>query len=137
MTNTLPTINAALNATAAILLLAGRRAIKSGKPQAHQRLMLSALAMSAAFLACYLYYHLVQHGMTRYQGQGALRYLYFFILATHTPLAAIMPPFIALAVWRATQGRLDQHTRITRWLWPVWMYVSITGVLIYLMLYVF
>ncbi|MBI5092098.1 MAG: DUF420 domain-containing protein [Candidatus Hydrogenedentes bacterium] len=135
MTTHLPTINAILNGTAALLLLAGRRAIKSGKPKAHQRLMLSALTASAAFLACYLYYHFAIHGMTRYQGQGALRYFYFFILATHTPLAAIMPPFIALAVWHAAQGRLDKHIRITRWLWPVWMYVSVTGVAIYLMLY--
>jgi len=136
VTEALPTINAVLNGSAAVLLLAGRAAIKNGKAQAHRRVMLSALAMSAAFLACYLYYHFVIHGLTRYEGQGAMRFAYFFILLTHTPLAAIMPPFIGLAVWHAMQGRLDKHIRITKWLWPVWMYVSVTGVVIYLMLYV-
>jgi uncharacterized membrane protein YozB (DUF420 family) len=136
MADALPTINAVLNGSAAVLLLAGRMAIKNGKPKVHQRVMLSALTMSAAFLACYLYYHFVIHGLTRYQGQGVMRYTYFFILLTHTPLAAIMPPFIGLAVWHGMQGRIDKHIRITRWLWPVWMYVSVTGVLIYVMLYV-
>ena len=135
MSQSLPTINAVLNGGAAVLLLVGRVAIANGKSKGHQRLMLGALAMSAAFLSCYLYYHFVFHGLTRYQGQGVMRAVYFFILLTHTPLAAIMPPFIGLAVWHAVQGRLDKHTRITRWLWPVWMYVSVTGVLIYVLLY--
>lgn len=132
----LPTINASLNGLAAVLLFLGWRAIKSGNRERHRALMIAALASSAAFLACYLYYHYTAVGLTRYQGQGILRYTYFLILLTHTPLAALMTPFILAAVWFAAKGQFAKHTRITRWLWPVWMYVSVTGVVIYLMLYI-
>jgi len=132
---TLPTINATLNGTAAILLFLGWRAIKAGKRDTHRSLMVAALACSALFLACYLYYH-YNVGTVRYQGQGPARYLYLAILGTHTPLATIMTPFILAAVWFAFKGKFDKHVRITKILWPVWMYVSITGVIIYLMLYV-
>jgi len=133
----LPTLNAALNAAAAVLLLLGWVAVKRGAVRRHQWLMVGALAMSTAFLASYLLYHYTVQGVTRYQGEGLSRLLYFFILLTHTPLATLMVPFIAAAVWFAYRGRFDRHVRVTRWLWPVWMYVSVTGVLIYLMLYVF
>ena len=132
----LPTINATLNGCAAVLLFIGWRAIKTGKTDLHRKTMLAALTASALFLVCYLYYHLTTQGITRYHGIGFMRYLYFSILATHTPLAGLMTPFILAAVWLALKGRFDAHKRITRWLWPVWMYVSVTGVLIYLILYI-
>jgi uncharacterized membrane protein YozB (DUF420 family) len=132
----LPTINASLNAVAAVLLFFGWRAIKSGNRERHKAIMIAALVASATFLVCYLYYHFTAVGLTRYQGQGFMRAIYFAILLSHTPLAALMTPFILAAVFFAMRGRFDAHTRITRWLWPVWMYVSVTGVLIYLILYV-
>jgi len=134
----LPTLNAALNATAAVLLLLGWAAIRRRSVRGHRRFMVAALFASAAFLSSYLLYHYLIHGaVTRYDGEGWSRLVYFAILLTHTPLAALMVPFILLAVWFAWRGRFDRHVRITRWLWPVWMYVSVTGVIIYLMLYVF
>lgn len=133
----LPTLNAILNGTAAVLLLLGWVAIKRRAVQRHRRFMVGALLASAAFLGSYLLYHYLVHGVTRYQGEGLPRLLYFAVLLTHTPLATLMVPFILLSVWFAYRGRFDRHVRITRWLWPVWMYVSVTGVVIYLMLYVF
>lgn len=131
----LPTVNAALNAVASVLLLLGWFAIRSKDRAAHRNYMIGALVCSALFLTCYLYYH-ANVGSVRYEGQGPLRVVYFTILLTHTPLAAVMTPFILAAVWFAIKGRFDRHTQITKRLWPVWMYVSVTGVLIYLMLYV-
>ncbi len=132
----LPTINASLNAAALVLLLGGRWAISGRRVGWHRNFMVSALVASTSFLACYLFYHLTVAGVTHYRGVGMMRTVYFAILMTHTPLAGLMTPFIVGAVWFAAKGRFDVHTRITRWLWPVWVYVSITGVLIYLMLYV-
>ncbi|MBX7257759.1 MAG: DUF420 domain-containing protein [Candidatus Hydrogenedentes bacterium] len=131
----LPTINATLNGLAGVFLILGWRAIRSRRVEQHKQFMFMALLSSAAFLTCYLYYHFTAVGITRYQGQGILRALYFFILLSHTPLAALMTPFILAAVWFALKGNFTAHTRITKWLWPIWMYVSVTGVLIYLMLY--
>lgn len=131
----LPTINATLNGSAAILLFLGWRAVKRGRRDTHRNFMIAALAASALFLACYLYYH-YQVGATPYRGQGLARWFYFAVLITHTPLAGLMTPFILAAVWFAFRGKFDSHTRITRRIWPIWMYVSITGVIIYLMLYV-
>jgi putative membrane protein len=85
----------------------------------------------------FLYYHLTSHILTRYQGQGLMRGIYFFILGTHTPLAVLIIPFIIMAIRYALKGQYDKHTKITRWLYPTWVYVSVTGVLIYLMLYIF
>ncbi|MCC6797985.1 MAG: DUF420 domain-containing protein [Candidatus Hydrogenedentes bacterium] len=131
----LPTINAVLNGSAAVLLFLGWRAIKSGRRDTHRNIMIAALTVSALFLACYLYYH-YQVGSVRYQGQGIARTLYFAILLTHTPLAGLMTPFILASVWFAYKQRFDIHTKLTKWVWPVWMYVSVTGVIIYLMLYI-
>lgn len=132
----LPVLNASLNAVAGVFLLMGRRAIKSrAARQVHMRWMVAALAASTLFLVSYLTYHGL-HGSTPYPGHGILRFVYFFILLTHIPLAGLVVPFSLLAVWFAAHGRFDRHVHITVWLWPVWMYVSITGVLIYLMLYV-
>lgn len=99
--------------------------------------MIAALSASAAFLASYLFYHFHQPSPVRYQGEGILRLVYFFILGTHTPLAVLIIPCAASAVYFALRGDFSKHTRITRWLLPVWLYVSATGILIYLMLYVF
>ncbi|MCR4337802.1 MAG: DUF420 domain-containing protein [Candidatus Omnitrophica bacterium] len=132
----LPTINATLNGLAALFLLLGWFAIRRKDQRLHQQLMISALVCSAAFLSCYLTYHFLIHGVvTRYQGEGLSRIFYFAILLTHTPLAMLIVPFALMAFWHAYRQEFDKHTRITRWLLPVWMYVSITGVLIYLMLY--
>ncbi len=131
----LPAVNASLNGAATVLLFAGWVAIKKRKNrQAHKWFMTGALACSTVFLGCYLYYHYYAR-MTPFPGDGLLRYVYYAILITHVPLAALMVPFILAAVWFAYRGRFEAHTRITRWLWPVWMYVSVTGVVIYVMLY--
>ena len=133
----LPTINASLNAMAGIFLFLGWLAIKKGRQEIHKRCMISALVSSTLFLISYVTYHILIHGVTRYQGQGIVRPIYFFILLTHTPLAVIIVPFCLTAVYHAVKGNFQAHTKITRWLWPTWMYVSVTGVLIYLMLYIF
>ncbi len=133
----LPAVNAALNGIAGIFLFLGWRAIKSGNRRLHQTMMMCALCASALFLVSYVTYHVLIHGVTHYQKQGVLRAIYFFILGTHTPLAMIIVPFSLMALRFALQGKFDKHVKITRWLWPAWMYVSLTGVLIYLMLYVF
>ncbi len=99
--------------------------------------MTAALLFSFLFLCGYLFYHLYGTGITRYKGEGILRIVYFFILLTHTPLAVLLVPFCIAAVYFAFRGDFPRHTRITRWLLPAWLYVSVTGVLIYLMLYVF
>ncbi len=133
----LPTLNACLNFTAGILLFLGWRAIRNKKSAVHKRFMIAALTASFLFLVFYLTYHLTTVGVTRYQGEGLIRGVYFFILLTHTPLAVIIVPFCLRAVYFAMRGDFARHVRITKWLLPVWVYVSVTGVLIYLMLYVF
>ncbi len=131
----LPQVNATLNGAATLLLLAGWFMIKRYKDEkVHRYLMMGALACSAAFLSCYLFYH-YHAGSRPFEGTGPIRGIYFFILLTHIPLAILMVPFIALAVWHAFRGHFQKHRRIVRWVWPVWMYVSVTGVIIYLMLY--
>lgn len=132
-----PTINASLNGLSAILLFLGRRAIKNKNQLLHRKLMIAALISSALFLICYVTYHIMIKGVTKYQGQGILRPIYFSILLTHTPLATLMVPFILTAFYFALKGDFQKHVRLTVWVWPVWMYVSVTGVLIYLMLYIF
>ncbi len=133
----LPTLNAFLNGTAGILLILGWRAIKKGNQTLHRKYMIAAFFCSCAFLISYLTYHLTTTGITPYKGQGIWRAVYFFVLGTHTPLAVLIVPFILAALRFALKGNFSAHTRITRWLFPTWLYVSITGVVIYLMLYVF
>ncbi len=133
----LPTINASLNALAGIFLLLGGVAIKNKDTLRHKKLMICAFSCSALFLCAYLYYHLTSRGISHYQGKGILRTIYFLVLGTHTPLAVLIVPFIIMAIRHALKGEFDKHTRITRWLYPTWAYVSITGVIVYLMLYVF
>lgn len=132
----LPTINASLNALAGILLVCGFLAIRRKNINLHKRFMLAAFSASALFLCCYVYYHATSHLVTKYQGQGVLRGIYFFVLGTHMPLAVLIVPFIFMALYRAFRGEFDKHTQITRKLLPVWLYVSLTGVVIYLMLYI-
>ena len=133
----IPTINATLNLTSSILLFCGWRAIKAKKQQLHRKLMTSAMISSTLFLFFYVLNRVLAGGFTRYQGQGAIRILYFLILGTHTPLAMIIVPASLLALRHALRGDFVKHTRITKWLYPVWMYVSVTGVVIYFMLYIF
>lgn len=130
----LPTLNAVLNATSALLVTAGWIAIRRGVRKAHIALMVSALITSTLFLTSYLIYHAV-HGSTRFEAPPLLRGIYLAILLTHTVLAAVIVPLIlTLVVW-AARGRYDKHQRLARWVTPVWLYVSVTGVVIYLMLY--
>ncbi|MCB9771812.1 MAG: DUF420 domain-containing protein [Candidatus Omnitrophica bacterium] len=132
-----PTINASLNLLAGILLFCGWIAIKRGNKTVHQRFMVAALLSSTLFLICYVTYHSMLHGVvTKYPGLGIKRFFYFTVLLTHTPLAMLIIPFIIMAVRYALRGEFVKHTRITRWLLPVWMYVSVTGVIIYVMLYI-
>ena len=97
--------------------------------------MIGALSSSALFLVSYLIYHFVFHGLTRFTGQGIIRPIYFIILLTHTVLAAVIVPFVLVTVWRAAHADFARHRKIARWTLPMWLYVSVTGVLVYLMLY--
>jgi protein SCO1/2/putative membrane protein len=132
----LPTVNAALNATAAVLLLTGYSLIRRKRIQAHRRVMLTAFGVSIAFLICYLVYH-AQVGSVPYQKTGALRAIYFSILITHTLLAATVPVLAIITLRRALRGDFKRHRQIARWTFPIWLYVSVTGVIVYLMLYRF
>jgi uncharacterized membrane protein YozB (DUF420 family) len=131
---TFPAIDAYLNGTSAILLLVGRGFIKRGRMAAHRAVMIAALASSTIFLACYLYYHW-HVGSVHFQGQGWSRPLYFSILISHTILAAVIVPMIIITLSRALRERFDRHRAIARWTYPLWMYVSVTGVIVYFMLY--
>jgi putative membrane protein len=130
----LPTIDAVLNATSALLLTLGYIFIRRGNVRAHKTCMLSAVGTSALFLACYLTYHYF-HGTTRFTGQGAVRPIYFAILISHTVLAAAIVPLVVATLYRALRGRFALHRRIARWTLPTWLYVSVTGVVVYWMLY--
>lgn len=133
----LPPINASLNALSTIFIVAGLALIKRERKLAHTVCMIAALVTSTLFLACYLSYHIAKGGVvTRFTHEGWPRIVYFFILGTHTPLAMVALPFIIMAVTRAFQARYDSHRRWARWAAPIWLYVSVTGVLVYFMLYV-
>ncbi len=130
----LPTLNALLNATSALLLILGVRRIRAKKVEAHKRLMASAFLVSCLFLIFYLVYHF-QVGSVGFRGTGWIRYVYFFILITHSVLAALVPPMAIITLYRAWRGDFERHRRIARWTYPIWLYVSFTGVLVYLFLY--
>lgn len=137
---TLPPINAGLNATAALLLVGGYAAIRRRRVDVHWRLMLAAFAVSVLFLACYVTYHVwKQHATgsahTRFPEVGALRTVYLALLATHLLLAVPVAPMAVMTLLRGWRGRLDKHVRIARWTLPIWLYVSVTGVAVYGMLY--
>ena len=132
----LPALNATLNGIAAVLLVTGYVLIRRGRQAAHKRAMLGALSTSALFLVSYVIYHL-NAGSVPYQGQGVLRVVYFVILVTHIILAAAVLPLALVTAARglAARGDFTRHVRIARWTLPIWLYVSVTGVVIYLMLY--
>jgi putative membrane protein len=130
----LPLINAILNTTSACLLLAGYAFIKRKNITAHRRSMLGALCTSALFLTSYLVYH-YHVGSVRFQGEGLSRPIYFSILISHTILAAVVVPFILVTLTRALKGQFDRHRGIARRTLPMWAYVSVTGVVIYILLY--
>lgn len=130
----LPLVNATLNATATAFLVAGWRFIRRGDRAAHRACMLAALACSALFLASYLVYH-ANVGSRPYTGTGLLRPVYFLVLITHVVLAAAIVPLVVVTVARAWRGRFAAHRAIARWALPLWLYVSVTGVVVYVMLY--
>jgi uncharacterized membrane protein YozB (DUF420 family) len=130
----LPALNATLNAIAAMLLVSGYVLIKRGRQRQHQWCMLSALSTSALFLVSYVIYHL-NTGSRPFEGQGAIRLVYFAILITHVILAAVIVPLALVTARRGLRAQFDKHVRIARWTFPIWLYVSVTGVVIYLMLY--
>jgi len=130
----LPTVNACLNATSGVLLIVGLFFIKAKQKGAHKASMLAALVCSSVFLVSYLTtHHFI--GSTPYQGQGWIRPVYFTILLTHTVLAALVPPLAMVTVYRAYREQYDRHKALARWTFPIWLYVSVTGVVIYFMLY--
>jgi putative membrane protein len=130
----LPTVNALLNGTAGVLLAIGWTCIRHGRVDAHRRCMLAAFAASSLFLVSYVVYH-AQAGSRPFTGEGLARGVYFAILITHVLLAAAIVPLALVTLRRALAGDYVRHRRIARWTFPVWMYVSVTGVVIYLMLY--
>jgi uncharacterized membrane protein YozB (DUF420 family) len=130
----LPTVNATLNGIAAVLLVIGWVLIRQRKIQAHRAVMLSAFACSILFLVSYLVYH-YQVGSVRFQGTGAIRTVYFAILISHTLLATAVPFLAAITLFRALKERFAKHRAIARWTLPIWLYVSVTGVVVYWMLY--
>ena len=127
-------LNATLNGISAVLLAAGYSAIRSGKIALHKKFMISAFAVSSAFLVSYLLYHF-RVGHVAFQGQGWIRPVYFTLLTSHTILAIVIVPMIIVTLRRAFLERFDKHRRIARWTLPLWFYVSITGVIVYLMVY--
>ena len=130
----LPAFNAGINSVVTVLLVAGWLAIRRRRVPVHRACMLAAVALSVVFLASYLVYH-YQVGSVRFQGTGAVRTLYFAILISHTALAAAVPFLVGVTLYRALRGRFARHRAIARWTLPIWLYVSVTGVVVYLMLY--
>ncbi len=129
-----PVINASLNGTSAVLLVTAHSMIKRGRVATHRGLMLAAVITSSLFLVSYLYYH-AHVGSVHFQGQGWSRPVYFSILISHTTLAAAIVPLVIITLSRALRERFDRHRAIARWTYPIWLYVSVTGVIIYFMLY--
>lgn len=134
-----PVINASLNGLAAVLLLVGRRFIAQQRREAHRNTMISAFATSSLFLACYLTYHILlsrEHlGSMHFQGQGLVRPVYFALLLSHTILAVVLVPLVLVTLRRGLKERYAAHRAIAKWTYPIWLYVSVTGVVIYFMLY--
>ncbi|HUG92350.1 MAG TPA: DUF420 domain-containing protein [Planctomycetaceae bacterium] len=136
----LPAVNAALNALATVLLVTGWIHVRRGRVEAHKRTMLTAFAVSVAFLVCYLLYHVSLHHYTgsssrKFSGTGAVRSVYFAILSSHVILAAVVPALAIVTIRRGLRADWPRHRRIARLTFPIWLYVSVTGVIIYVMLY--
>lgn len=130
----LPLVNASLNGVATVLLLIGYACIRRGRIVWHRTAMVSAFVTSVLFLVSYVVYH-AHAGSKPFGGHGAIRAVYFTILITHIVLAATIPPLAGVTLWRAYRGRFDRHVPIARWTLPLWLYVSITGIIVYWMLY--
>jgi len=135
-----PHLNAALNATSGLCLLVGLYFILTKQVERHRAAMLTACTVSALFLISYVTHHAIRTyvyglGPTKFTGEGLARPIYFTILTSHTILAVLVTPFILVTLWRALKGRFDAHRRLARLVYPVWLYVSITGVIVYVMLY--
>lgn len=129
-----PALNAGLNATSAVLITTGIGLIRAGRRAAHRGVMIAAVVSSSLFLVSYLYYH-AHVGSVRFTGQGWIRPVYFGILLTHTILAATVVPLVIVTLARGLRERFDRHKKIARWTYPIWLYVSVTGVVIYVLLY--
>ena len=129
-----PALNATLNGASALLIATGRALIGRGNIRWHRACMIAAVITSSVFLACYLYYH-AHVGSVRFPGQGWVRPVYFALLISHTVLAATVVPLVLLALNAGLRGRFDRHRRVARWTYPIWLYVSVTGVVVYVMLY--
>jgi uncharacterized membrane protein YozB (DUF420 family) len=130
----LPAINASLNAISGVLLVIGYALMRARKIELHRRVMIAAFAASSLFLVCYVVYH-AQVGSVRFTRQGFVRPLYFTILITHVTLAAAVLPLAILTLARGLAAKYPQHRRVARWTFPIWLYVSVTGVLVYVLLY--
>jgi len=138
LVNFLPTLNAILNATSGILITIGFFLIRRKQIAAHRSCMIGAVISSSLFLISYLVYHIgFKAGVSRFMGTGWIRPVYFGILISHTILAITIVPLVAVTLTRALRGRFILHRRIERWTFPMWLYVSVTGVIVYLMLYQF
>ena len=136
MTSILPSVNAVLNATAAVLLVWGYTLIRKKRIETHRKVMQTAFVVSCLFLVCYLVYHF-QVGHVVFPKTGTIRTVYLSLLASHTVLAATVPVLAIITLRRGLAAKFDRHRRIARWALPVWLYVSVTGVIVYLMLYHF
>ena len=132
----LPTLNAILNATSGLLVLTGFIFIRRKQINAHRACMVAAVTVSLLFLVSYIVYH-YHHGATRFTGTGLARPVYFTILISHTLLAATIVPFVIVTLRRALRGQFLRHMKVARWTFPMWLYVSVTGVIVYFMLYHF
>ena len=130
----LPAVNASLNALSACLLGMGYYFIRNGRTKAHRNCMIAAVVSSTVFLTCYLIYH-AHAGRTVFRNPAWFRPIYLTLLLTHTVLAVVILPLIGFTLYRAGKGQFDRHRKIARWTWPLWMYVSVTGVVIYFLLY--
>ena len=130
----LPAVNASLNAISGVLLIVGYALMRAHRIEQHRRFMIAAFSCSSLFLICYLVYH-AQVGSVRFTRRGFVRPLYFTILITHVTLAATVVPLAILTLTRGLKGRYRQHSRVARWTFPIWLYVSVTGVLVYVLLY--
>ena len=130
-----PALNASLNATSAVLLAGGYAAIRAGKMEVHKRCMVAAFGVSTVFLASYVVYHIRVKQLVLFQGQGWIRPVYFVLLISHTILAIVIVPMILITLRRAWMEKFDKHKLIARWTLPLWFYVCVTGVIVYLMVY--
>lgn len=135
-----PHLNAALNASSGIFLIFGLFFILTKRVHLHRASMLGASSISAIFLICYVAHHIIRTslyglGPTKFTGEGLSRPIYFTVLTSHTILATLVAPFVLVTLWRGLKGRYDSHKRIARLVYPVWLYVSLTGVVVYIMLY--